>query len=141
MKKRPDIPVLGFDPRPPVDWALRFAVAFIAAVFGIALLLSVMVSRAQAHDALPTATKPLGWSYPFSCCSSADCRMVSSSYSSSPVRVLETDKGYAFSTSTEVIPYNDRRIKESPDGEFHWCSVQGKDDGRTLCLYVPPRAF
>ncbi len=35
----------------------------------------------------------------------------------------------------------DARIKESPDGEFHWCSVGGSDAGATVCLFVPPRGF
>lgn len=35
----------------------------------------------------------------------------------------------------------DARIKRSPDGKFHWCSVAGADDSRTICLFVPPRGF
>jgi hypothetical protein len=41
----------------------------------------------------------------------------------------------------EVITYADGRIKNSPDGEFHWCSVAGANDGHTVCLFVPPRGF
>lgn len=100
---------------------------------GIAAL-AVGICVAAAHDA------PTGWSYPFACCSNADCREVGEG-SSSKVSISETPLGYKISTTGEVISYADSRIKDSPDGEFHWCSVAGKDDSRTLCLFVPPRAF
>ena len=44
-------------------------------------------------------------------------------------------------TTGEVLPYNDRRIRNSPDGEYHWCSKYGKDDTDTICLFVPQHAF
>ena len=90
---------------------------------------------AAAHDAKPTAAQPLGWSYPFSCCSGYDCRAVSSQ------QIGERPEGYVIEGTGEVLAYSDARLKDSPDGEYHWCSVAGKDDGRTICLFVPPRAF
>jgi hypothetical protein len=86
---------------------------------------------AFAHDARPTAAKPQGWAYPYSCCSGFDCREVAA-----PKRVHENRNGYVV-PSGELIPYGDRRIKDSPDGLFHWCSQMGKDDGKTICLFVP----
>lgn len=97
---------------------------------------------ALAHDAIPTAAQPKGWSYPFSCCSGIDCREVGDGKSSkAPVKIIETATGYKISTTGEVIAFGDTRLKDSPDGVFHWCSVAGADDGRTICLFKPPRGF
>jgi hypothetical protein len=92
-------------------------------------------SYAQAHDALPTAAQPRGWSYPFACCSGYDCREVADK------AIGEQSEGYVIVTTGEMIPYSDSRIRNSPDGEFHWCSVAGANDGHTICLFVPPRGF
>jgi hypothetical protein len=94
-----------------------------------------MPGLAAAHDALATAARPLGWSYPYSCCSGYDCRAVSSS------RISERPEGYVIKGTGEVVAYSDARLKNSPDGEFHWCSKQGRDDGETICLFVPPRSY
>jgi hypothetical protein len=88
-----------------------------------------------AHDAKPTAAAPQGWSYPFSCCSGYDCREVSSA------RISERPEGYVIQGTGEVVAYSDSRLKYSPDGEYHWCSVAGADDSRTICLFVPPRSY
>lgn len=104
-------------------------VLFILAAFLIAL-----VREADAHDAPQSFARPQGWSYPFSCCSGVDCRPVSAS------RIREGGDGYTV-PSGEIVPLGDPRLKDSPDGEFHWCSVAGADDGRTICLFVPPRAM
>lgn len=94
----------------------------------------------RAHDALPTAAQPLGWSYPLACCSGYDCREVGEG-SASAVRVHERGAHYVISTTGEVIPETDRRVKPSPDGVFHWCSKGGRDDSATICLFVPPKGF
>lgn len=85
-------------------------------------------TAAKAHQA------PAGWDYPFDCCSNTDCRQVPAS------AVNETPEGYTV-PSGELLKRNDRRLKPSPDGLYHWCSVSGVDDGRTLCLFVPPAAM
>lgn len=111
--------------------------------FLIALVLAILVIfgklNAHAHDALPTASKPQGWSYPFSCCSGYDCREVNKK--ESKIKIKQTAKGYVISSTGEMLEYSDARIKDSPDGEFHWCSVAGADDSRTICLFVPPPAY
>jgi hypothetical protein len=84
---------------------------------------------ALAHDA------PTGWSYPFSCCSGYDCREVSSK------AISEKPDGYVIKGTGEVVAYSDTRLKNSPDGEYHWCSVAGANDTRTICLFVPPHSF
>ncbi len=95
-------------------------------------ILALSTRHAWPHDAKPTAALPQGWSYPFACCASLDCR------SASTGEVTESPDGYH--TPGDVISYGDKRIKISPDGEFHWCSHQaGLDAGKTICLFVPDR--
>lgn len=101
----------------------------------IALAMAAIPAVAFAHDAIPTAAAPQGWSYPFSCCSNFDCRMVEKA------KVEERPEGYVISNTGEVIGYTDTRIKHSPDGEYHWCSVAGEANSRTICLFVPPKGF
>jgi hypothetical protein len=107
-----------------------------AVMLGVWLLTSALLaSGAYAHQATPTAAKPQGWSYPFSCCSGYDCREVADA------AISERPEGYVINGTGEVLGYQDARIKDSPDGRWHWCSVAGADDGRTICLFVPPRSF
>jgi hypothetical protein len=108
---------------------------FLAPVIITAVLLYLFVTEAGAHDAKPTAARPQGWSYPFSCCSGYDCREV-------PAKAIsEKPEGYVIKGTGEVVAYSDARLKDSPDGEYHWCSVAGADDSRTICLFVPPRSY
>jgi hypothetical protein len=95
------------------------------------------VLAAFAASSLPTLAHeaPSGWKYPMACCSNYDCREVSDS------AILERPEGYVIKTTGEVIPMTDRKVRDSPDGQFHWCSVAGRDDSRTICLFVPPRSF
>ncbi len=93
------------------------------------LLTSLAALPAGAHDA------PKGWTYPFACCSGYDCREIASK------AISERPEGYVIQGTGEVVTYNDKRICHSPDGEFHWCSVAGANDGRTICLFVPPRSY
>lgn len=76
-----------------------------------------------------------GWSYPYACCSGIDCREVSAK------AVSERPEGYVINGTGEVVAYDDGRVKNSPDGVYHWCSVAGADDSRTICLFVPPKSF
>lgn len=120
-------------------WLLK-ALAAIAVI----VVAGVIWSEARAHDALPTASAPLGWSYPFSCCSGYDCREVGDGENprdGRPIKVFPQSGGYRIGSTGEIIASSDTRIKDSPDGEYHWCSVAGKDDGKTICLFVPPKAF
>lgn len=92
-------------------------------------MLPVASIPTSAHEA------PKGWAYPLSCCSNFDCKQVANG------SVSERPEGYVIGTG-EVVAYNDKRIRNSPDGEFHWCAHQsGVDAGRTICLFVPSRSF
>ncbi|WP_085467649.1 hypothetical protein [Mesorhizobium australicum] len=97
----------------------------------LALLFVAMGAReASAHDA------PAGWTYPLSCCSSFDCREAQTG------EVEERPEGFVIAGTGEIVPMTDRRIRNSPDGKFHWCARQsGVDAGCTICLFVPPRGF
>lgn len=103
------------------------------ATFFLAMLCLALVTPASAHDAKPTAALPQGWSYPFACCANYDCRDVPADW------ISGKRDGYHIVITGEVLPYRDKRIKESPDGRVHWCSHQaGIDAGKTICLFVPP---
>ncbi|TIP13220.1 hypothetical protein [Mesorhizobium sp.] len=104
-------------------------------IAAVAFIIFVMCGGARAHDATPTAAKPQGWSYPFSCCSGYDCREVPHDW------ITESPDGYHIVITGEVIPMSDTKIKRSPDGRFHWCSVAGANDGKTICLFAPPRGM
>jgi hypothetical protein len=100
-----------------------------AALAGTFLLFTYTAFPATAHDA------PTGWSYPHRCCSGIDCRPV-------PAKAIsERPEGFVINNTGEVVAYADTRLKDSPDGEYHWCSVAGEEKSRTICLFVPPRGF
>jgi hypothetical protein len=109
-------------------------------LFGAAFCMACLATIAvvHAHDAIPTAAKPNGWLYPTYCCSGIDCREVDDKAIGEPDAKFN---GYTIKATGETILHSDYRIKNSPDGRFHWCSVAGADDSRTICLFVPPRGF
>jgi len=103
---------------------------------GVILSFGVIASPVIAHEAIPTAAAPLGWKYPWACCSNMDCEQVSQK------AVSERPEGYVINSTGEVVGYQDKRVKQSPDGEYHWCAHrQGIDAGHTICLFVPPKGF
>lgn len=103
-------------------------ILWIMLAIGIAML--VYVASADAHDA------PTGWSYPTSCCSGFDCR------EEADLAIRETTDGYLVVSTGEVIPYNDIRVRMSPDGRWHGCWRGAKFDAAPLiCLFAPPRGF
>jgi hypothetical protein len=98
--------------------------------------ISVLAPPAVAHDAQPTAAMPQGWKYPFACCANFDCKEVPQS------SISERPEGYVIKGTGEVVAYSDKRVKNSPDGEYHWCAHQaGLDAGKTICLFVPPPSY
>lgn len=116
-------------PKTP-NHSLGAALALGAVLAAHALCWTVLLTgEARPHSA------PSGWAYPLECCSNQDCREVADA------DVFEGPDGYRLVASGEVVPYADARVKDSPDGRFHWCSTGGSDTGRTICLFVPPRGF
>lgn len=101
--------------------------------FSALLLLS---GQAGAHDALPTATQPFGWSYDYSCCSALDCSQVRDG----SISIIK--EGYRVASTGEVIPWADTRIKRSKDEFYHRCTPGGNVSAvHSLCLYVPQGTF
>jgi hypothetical protein len=72
-----------------------------------------------------TALKALAHSwYDPACCSDNDC--------APDDRVKEVPGGFQVPTG-EIVPYGDKRIRQSLDKQFHWCHFQNF----TYCVYVP----
>lgn len=95
----------------------------------IAMAMVVFPAMAFPHDA------PSGWTYPSECCADFDCREVEAS------TIKEGKGGYMVSKTGEEIPYNDARVRNSPDGEYHVCSAGGVVTGKTICIFVPPKGY
>ena len=97
------------------------------------ILLAVMVivpfTKAKSHEA------PTGWSYPVECCSAVDCFPVKSDV------IKDVTGGFLVTTNNDTIPSQSYKVKDSPDGLYHLCTQGGKPTGRTLCIFVPPRAY
>lgn len=77
-----------------------------------------------------------GWAhswYDTECCSGQDCAP------SAATPVEELADGYHL--MGQVVPYGDRRIRVSPDKDFHICSSAGsrQPGAWIICLYVPGR--
>jgi hypothetical protein len=89
-----------------------------------AILLAVAPSLAQAH------TAPSGWAYDAGCCGGHDCRQIADD-AVEPVR-----RGWRVKATGEV--FDDEAVRWSKDGHWHRCSVDGRDDTITFCLYRPP---
>lgn len=96
-------------------------------------ILALLRSTGYAHEA------PTGWNYPSSCCSGVDCRVINTPESA--VKVITEKDGYRISTTGELIPFGDHKIKDSPDGYWHWCSAYGRDNTKTWCLFRPPLSY
>lgn len=101
----------------------------------------VAARMAEGHDA------PSGWTYDSRCCNTIDCRPIdgpADKIRHHAVQVIEVDGGYQIvkpNGSRDFIAWNAPNIKESKDGEYHWCSGAGLDTTHTICLYVPPRGY
>lgn len=62
--------------------------------------------------------------YDPACCNDGDC--------APDERVHEVKGGFEVPTG-EVVPYGDRRLRQSLDKQFHWCHV----NAYTYCVYIP----
>lgn len=85
----------------------------------LSLALSSITSSSLAHD----------W-YDKECCSGSDCSPVVAD------TVREGPSGYTLPDGN-LLPYGDKRIRQSVDDRFHWCHV----NAATYCLYVPGRGI
>ena len=117
----------------------RYLSQAIQILSGAIMASSVVFAEARAHDALPTASKPEGWRYPFSCCAGFDCGEIPAS------AVQERPDGYHVTLQpgqhpmvkapmSFIWPY--ARARSAPDGLYHACiSAQSKP----LCFFAGSR--
>ena len=99
-------------------------------MFAMGCVASVAFSSfgpARAHDA------PSGWAYAPECCSNRDCHQIEDD------AVTIVPGGWRIKATGEI--FRQAEVRMSKDGRFHRCSVQGRDDARTFCLYVPPMSY
>jgi hypothetical protein len=102
----------------------------------LVILFVFCVGGAFAHEAPPSKMQPLGWQYGWDCCSMMDCRPLASN------AVAETPQGYVIRLTGEVIPYGDKRLKQSKDEFYHQCTIGGDPKAvHSICLYKPDRGF
>lgn len=99
-----------------------------ARVSRYALGLAVCLTAA----AMPRLGRGHEW-YPAYCCSGQDC------YEITQEDVEFAGQGYFIKATGEFFPRDS--VPESPDGKFHRCSLGGRPEGRTLCLFAPAPAF
>lgn len=126
-------------------------VAAMAAAASLALMVFVaweMALRpAHAHEA------PSGWSYDAACCSGHDCAMVRpSAIHEGPNGITITLKAgehpMLIGPFTAFVGNDSRKLKESPDGEWHVCMGRqwrmrdgNFSDGAIYCVYRPIRGM
>jgi len=88
-------------------------------VFAVTMsVLAAACGTAEAHD----------W-YPYSCCTDKDCRPVPSN------AVKYTPAGWQVRLTGETIPF--KKVRHSPDGQFHICSYGGLPEAKTICFFAP----
>lgn len=115
--------------------AFLLATTFVVGFHGLA------VFTASSHDA------PTGWSYDPACCNTYDCRPADGPTGARhhTMQIVETKTGYRViypnSTTPEDIPWGSKKIRPSRDGEYHVCTHGGRDNGGTICIYVPNKGF
>lgn len=114
------------------------AMLWLLASIGIAAMVGVMITAANAHDA------PMGWSYSVACCSGYDCDELPEG------TVRETPNGYEITLQPgqhpmvtdkpfhAVVPYDSKKLRDAPDGRYHACILR---TGTLVCLYVGSRGF
>ena len=107
-----------------------------AAIILAGIVLVGLNGSAYPHEAIPTATQPLGWTYGWECCSMRDCKELPKD------EIKATPIGWKVESTGEVIPYGDKRVKQSKDERFHRCARGGDFSLPTsICLYVPDMGF
>jgi len=112
---------------------LRYAAGLTAAT-AIGTVTVIAASIGFVSALLPSKAWPHSF-YEYRCCHDQDCRPVPGG------AIAEGPDGCVIKATGEVIAYADSRVRQSPDGRFHWCSLAGSQMGRTLCLYAPGRVF
>ncbi|KRE00133.1 hypothetical protein ASE63_08535 [Bosea sp. Root381] len=107
----------------------------VVASIAMAGLVALGASQPRAHQA------PMGWDYPYHCCSGADCAQIEAE------AVRESPYGFVVTilpgehpmwpterrkSLTVYVPYD--KATASPDGRWHLCI---NDAGDLLCFFAP----
>lgn len=117
----------------PLDHVARWMLYFIASCLMIAIVMAGWLTFANAHEAMPTGSQPLGWQYPSRCCWSAanapagrlgDCadipdHAVKVGPDGYVVTLEPGDHPMVMERISYVIPYAE--TEQSPDGRYHLC--------------------
>lgn len=123
------------------------AVTALLAILVLCLLGIVLTFPASAHES------PTGWSYPQFCCSNQDCNMIPASrVSTKPdgyhINVLPGDHAFIQRATLFIVPYQDPKVKPSPDGEYHLCISPNywpepghHEPSRVICFFAPPPSY
>jgi len=100
------------------------------------------LALAMGLGMLPLVAFGHDW-YDPACCDGKDCQPVN------PDRVTATATGWrvqispgdhvlSFKPIDVIVPYGDKKIRDSLDGEFHVCI--GPHTNNIYCVYIPPMA-
>lgn len=93
-----------------------------AAVVGLALILLALVPWAHGHSF-----------YDPECCRDRDCAPLADG------AVVEDAAGFLIVATGRRIDRDSPKVRLSPDGRWHLCTLGGEPGGTVLCLYVPGR--
>lgn len=98
-------------------------IVFVAALFICAM------TDAEGHES------PTGWLFDPSCCSNRDCGEVPADW------ITEGANGITIVPTGELLSYADTRVKKSQDEHTYWCRPPGNPNPKTICVYLPAKAF
>lgn len=125
---------------------LLAALASLGAVVAGLVLAWLIVSPADAHDAMPTAAQPEGWRYDAACCHgntvNGDCQAIPNS------TVTPIPGGFSITlrpgehrlvTKPHSYTIEQSKVRESRDGRYHACLYPTED--KLQCFYAPPMSF
>ena len=110
----------------------------------VGLWMVAAVIIAQAHEATNIQGQPTGWAYPWACCSSQDCSPLrASAVEKRPdgyhITLEKGDHPFVLERVVFDIPYSDKRVRNSPDGDYHIC-IRGTPL-KLLCFFRGPEGF
>ena len=86
------------------------------------LLIAAAIGTARGHSF-----------YDLDCCHDRDCAPVADG------AVVEDAAGFLVVATGQRVDRGSPKVRLSPDGRWHLCTLGGVPDGAILCLYVPGR--
>jgi hypothetical protein len=119
------------------------AYASASAAFYVLIVLLILATGAEAHEATGINGQPLGWNWDAGCCGSSDCSIIPDS------AVVEGPDGYHVTLRagqhpmlrekgySAIIPYGSERT--SPTGEYGICLAA--EGTHRFCFYAGGRSW